>query len=440
MCRLFFSVLVLKTNREHQTEDGVQLLTALASGSTGWSSYAKALHILPAKALSQEAEQALMPQDKNLDLSVELLSAALASLPNIRTVMWHTNEQGFWSWARSTICMFLNSLPGLNELALDVQGQVDFSELQVRDLRKFTFKTPNWGRRGVRRVRDLVSSTSPPLPLMYDEISPLILQNRLRCLHLEGPNEWSIVWSALRSANQTKLIDVTTNVVSSELYDYLTSYRGIEKLTLKFPDGGNLHESNGLADAFFETVLPAHAKTLTCLSCPAAYESRFSFGTHNVDVVSQLHKLTILEMSINAGAVRPVDNPRHWTDPDGKVHRVVSIGRSVEAEQADIDPVVALLLETAATLPLLRSLAILSAETERNRGAWCGNGRIHHKSAVDAAIGRAMKTFRSDVACAAVVRACHNTYELRPRCGPEAEGNSDGGSLGYEVTGTWSRY
>jgi hypothetical protein len=71
-----------------------------------------------------------------------------------------------------------------------------------------------------------------------------------------------------------------------------------------------------------------------------------------------------------------------------------------------------LLLETAATLPALCSLTISSAETESNRGAWCGNGRIHHTGAVDAAIEKAMQAFRSNVPCSAIVRAGNHRYEL----------------------------
>jgi hypothetical protein len=103
-----------------------------------------------------------------------------------------------------------------------------------------------------------------------------------------------------------------------------------------------------------------------------------------------------------------------------------------------------LLLETAATLPALRSLAINSAETESNRGAWCGNGRIHHTGAVAAAIEKAVKTFRSNVPCSAIVRAGNHTYELQPLSGdgPAQEGNlvGDPQILGYQEKGWFSRF
>ncbi|KAJ7260497.1 hypothetical protein B0H12DRAFT_1217955 [Mycena haematopus] len=423
--RLFFSILVLKTNRNGLSEDGVQMLKALATGRTGWSLHAKTLHIIPAKAISQESEPTI-----GHDKPVDVFATALASL-------WHVHDQEFWEWGRTTILDFLNTLATLDDLELNILANtINLSALQVRSLRKFTLKSPGRGF-GRRHFTGLTPMGTRPPPPMYQDIAQLVSQNRLNSLHLEGITEWSAVWRLLRSkTNGTRLAEITTNVVTHELFDYLTSYSGIEKLTLKFPDGGDLNESNRLADTFFETVLPLHAEYLSELSCPAAYESRFSFGTHNVNIVSLLHKLTKLEMSINAGAVRIVDNPETYIDHNGKRYPVMSIGVSVEAEQADIDPVVTLLLETTATFPALRSLTIVSAETERNRGAWCGNGRINHTGAVDVAIAKAVKAFRTDAPCSAVVRAGYYTYELQPLCGPV---RSERG-LAYEQTGRWSRY
>jgi hypothetical protein len=45
-------------------------------------------------------------------------------------------------------------------------------------------------------------------------------------------------------------------------------------------------------------------------------------------------------MSINAGAVRRVDPPTEWVDAGRVHHQLVSVGITVEVEQADIDPVV----------------------------------------------------------------------------------------------------
>ncbi|KAF7351545.1 hypothetical protein MSAN_01587000 [Mycena sanguinolenta] len=374
--RFFFSDLVLKISGNGPSEVGVQKLKTLAAGATGWSLYATTLRIVPAKA-GGEGDHG----GKLIDLA-----AALATLSNIQTVVWHVHDQ------------------------------------VVSSLRKFTLKIsgqgPSWGRQALT-------------PEMYQDFIQLVtVQSQLSSLHLEGPTELSPVWRILRSRTQhtIKPTEITTNVVTHELFDYLSSYSGLEKLTLKYPDGGNANESNRLADAFFATVLPRHAEFLTELSCPAVYESRFSFGTHDVNVVSLLRKLTRLEMSINAGAVRRVQNQETYVDGKGRVHRMISIGISVEADQADIDPVT-LLLETAACFPTLQCLTIVSAETESNRGAWCGNGRIHHKGTVDTAIATAVVAFRTDVPCSAIIRTGYNIYELRPLW--------EEGRLGYEQTGRY---
>ncbi|KAJ7260496.1 hypothetical protein B0H12DRAFT_375127 [Mycena haematopus] len=295
------------------------MLKALASGGTGWSLHARTLRIIPAQAVSQKGVH-----DDNL---VDLLAAALASLPRIQAVVWHVHAQDHWAWGRTAVLAFVNTLATLQELELNIPCTINLSALQVRSLRKFTFKSQghgsSWGLSG-----------STPLPLLYQDIAQLVSQNRLNSLHLEGTTEWSAIWRLLRSrVHDMRLAEITTTVVTQDLFDYLTSYSGLEKLTLRFPDGGNPNASNSLADTFFETILPHHAESLTELSCPAAYESRFSFGTHNVNAVSLLHKLTRLEMSINAS---PVQNVQTYIDENGGWEPSVTIGVSVE----DIDPVV----------------------------------------------------------------------------------------------------
>ncbi|KAJ7146616.1 hypothetical protein C8R44DRAFT_562088, partial [Mycena epipterygia] len=98
-----------------------------------------------------------------------------------------------------------------------------------------------------------------------------------------------------------RLTDICTNRVTSDLLAYLASYSGLENLVLRGADNGTRtpEEANCLADDFFRTVLPHHATTLVELSCPAHYECRWSFGTHNVDAILQLHRLRILKMSVD---------------------------------------------------------------------------------------------------------------------------------------------
>ncbi|KAJ6566620.1 hypothetical protein B0H19DRAFT_1257818 [Mycena capillaripes] len=427
MQRLFFSSLILRTGEEMQSENGVEMLKALATGKTGWSYYTRTLRIQPGMFTKTREQLALESTISEGEMQ-ELLASTLKWMTNVRTVIWavRENDQG---WEIQNVCDFLNGIPALSELELNIQGVVDLSSLKISGIRKFTFRNPSYNR---------FSMNAPSDPPLFQEISPIIAENRLTSLHLDGASEWTKIWRLLQG--KTQLTEVTTSVVTPELFEYLRSYTGVQKLALLYPDGGNRDKTNLLADTFFETVLLRHATSLVELSCPASFESRFSFGTHNVDVISQLHGLVTLEMSINAGRVRDVDpNKKDKSDPKGL--RMIMIGRQVEIEQSDIDPVVTLLLQTAATLPTLRSLAIFAAETERNRRMRCGNGRINHQGPVNMAIEIAVKKFRSSVPCSAIVRAGCHTYELKLGKSEEAveEGRleSDSEVLTYHETRTF---
>ncbi|KAJ6507047.1 hypothetical protein C8R45DRAFT_971383, partial [Mycena sanguinolenta] len=390
--RLFFSLLVLKIDRKGLIEDTFERLEALRSGDTEWSIHARTLRIVPV----DPRHHVRTKHSLYSDASAELLAAALASLPKVQTFMVRSHvdvSADFWRWAQTPMIAFVNGLTHLDDLQLlNFPSTVNFSTLLVRcGMRRFALKT-------LEQSPDEAIFYTPPMP---PPVAPLAS----RVLQLEGPPRWASIWRLLRfRAPDMRLAELTTNLVTPELLEYLSSYSGMKKLNLVCPDGGNLNASNRLADTLFEAVLPRHAESLTEFSCPAAYESRFSFGTHNVDVVSLLHKLTKLEMSINAGAVWMKDETL------ARLMMVSPRGQPAEAEQADIDPVVTLLLKTAAALPALQGLTIRAAE----RGLGWRRSNVDHVTAVNVAIGNAVEAFRTDVPCAAVVCAWTSTYELRP--------------------------
>ncbi|KAJ6479729.1 hypothetical protein C8R45DRAFT_1076574 [Mycena sanguinolenta] len=394
VARLFFSVLVLKINRNGLSEETIQKPEALATGATGLL-HAKTLHILPWIATTAKHDEKL----------VDILAAGLTSLTKIRTVKIRLGcepRDDFWTWGRTVFLDFLNKLATLEELELYIPPTLDVSGLQVRSLRKLTLKLNP-------RLPIATMPAALPQTQGYQTITDLILaQNRLSALHLEDydressspspSSEWSAGWRLLHSTRHNmKLTEITTNVITRELFGYLASFSGLQKVTLGSPDGGNLDASNRLADAFFETVLPRHA-----------YESRFSFGTHNVHVLLLLRNLTNLEMSVNGGAVRRnrAGSTTH-VDENGTTHitypQVGSSARGIpaEADQADVTPVVTLLLQTAASLPALRKLTISAAETEYQRG-WWGVTKLDHRGAINAALMNAVEGFRTDVPCVAV--------------------------------------
>ncbi|KAJ7115016.1 hypothetical protein C8R44DRAFT_881055 [Mycena epipterygia] len=95
-------------------------------------------------------------------------------------------------------------------------------------------------------------------------------------------------------------MEISTSIVTRDLLVYLSSYSGIEKLTFQRVHMLSQIESDRLADDIFCTVLPRHANTLIELSGTAEYESGWGFESHNVDAISDLHKLAHLEMNVNA--------------------------------------------------------------------------------------------------------------------------------------------
>lgn len=95
------------------------------------------------------------------------------------------------------------------------------------------------------------------------------------------------------------LKELSTTTVTPDLLTYLSSYSGIERLTLDRSQGDR-HKSDALADAFFGDVLAQHTKSLVELSCPACYEGQWSFRMDNANAILQLRKLEKLHMSVNA--------------------------------------------------------------------------------------------------------------------------------------------
>ncbi|KAJ7714523.1 hypothetical protein DFH07DRAFT_934590, partial [Mycena maculata] len=153
---------------------------------------------------------------------------------------------------------------------------------------------------------------------------------------------------------EIRLTEITTSVVTPDLLAYIASSSGLKKLILKGVDSRGLDVSDHLADTFFQNALPRHTESLVELSCPSRYESRWTFGTHNADIISQMHNLEILEMGINATVV----------------YR--GFAQSSAITQSDVDLPVHLMLTTAASLSNLRSLAIRATDIESNRGVWSG--------------------------------------------------------------------
>ncbi|KAJ7923843.1 hypothetical protein B0H13DRAFT_1979473, partial [Mycena leptocephala] len=175
------------------------------------------------------------------------------AIQNLCCRPWH-HDEGSWnmrrddpSWQRDTILGFLPTAPLLDDF-----------ELQVDDVGDLEF---------------------PPL-----SIPRLVEQNLgLISLHLSGSggSAWPRVWNMLRRSANHHLKDIRARY-SPELFEYIASSSGIEKLELQYPDLGD-------PNIFFHRLLPLHAASL----------EELSFSSDIVDALLKLQKLTHLTMSIN---------------------------------------------------------------------------------------------------------------------------------------------
>ncbi|KAF7345702.1 hypothetical protein MVEN_01590200 [Mycena venus] len=375
---LFFSTIVL--SRQHlRLKSGHWILRSLASGETGWSKYAKTLRFARGNQINAW-EEASRLSDTAMQ---ELLTRALWSMMNINTFIWEVHE-GVPMWQRDLICDYLRALPFLDDLQLTVEG-VELSLGRLAGLRSLQITTPYW-------------KECP----MVQQVSHLATQSsRLTTLHVFGFTDWSELWSTLRRTNpQISLREISTNVITNQLLAYLSSYSGIEKLSLHRPDGGSLAKSDHLANSFFQTVLPQHSESLVGLACSARYESAWSFGTHNADLISNLLKLETLEMSVNAEDVVNIIEP------------------SMNA--------VEILLRSVVHMPALRSLEIHSADAQEHRNVRYSNVIRRHHYEVYEAITATVTEFRSCNRSSAILRVDGHSYEIRPLRVEGASGSAAG--------------
>ncbi|KAJ7091710.1 hypothetical protein C8R43DRAFT_1049989 [Mycena crocata] len=303
---LFFSSFVLTSNRL-RLDESAPILKAVANGQNGWSYYTKTLIIRPGRQPSLEEE---LTADACIPSLNRLLSVAVGAMQNIRTVRWQIDDR-HPPWALNSICEVLHTLPLLTDLQLSWWptgiASHDLPLTKLSGLRKLTissrYRNPNLGA---------------------DQVSRLVHQNRgLTSLYLLGGESagWSEVWRMLRlqrdlesPAPPIHLIDICTDMMTADLLEYSTSYSGLKRLQYRRSYGGSREAADALADIFYDTVLPCHADSLVCLRDLDALTNtgtRWGFGHHNVDTISRLQKLEILEMCVNAADVLNVEPPNN---------------------------------------------------------------------------------------------------------------------------------
>ncbi|KAF8193865.1 hypothetical protein K438DRAFT_1934668 [Mycena galopus ATCC 62051] len=368
-----FATIMLATNKL-SLDDNRSVLETLAARElvTDWSRFPRTLKI------DLDNTTKIQSEDQPLGPAEEVLFSALCCMPNIRTVIWNICW-GYPEWPRTVISRFLNSQNLIDEIEIRISTRVDLN--------------CSWEQvRGLRTLKLYASYGTPPT--LYSELTSLAVNNHtLQTLHLLAPAPWSELWVTLR-AQQIHLSDVATKNVTDEFLGYLGSYSGLQRLTLQYPGAGSETESDRLADIFFDSVLPRHTDSLQYLTCAARFEGRWSFGTHNAGVISRLHRLSQLDVSVNA-----IDVPYENSDYSG-INAVEN------------------LLQIATEIPPLRSLRILAADPEDYRGSFSGNH--HHNRAVSDGILGAMRSFGAQVSSPSIVVAgfMRKSYHLTATSDP----------------------
>ncbi|KAF7345681.1 hypothetical protein MVEN_01587900 [Mycena venus] len=225
------------------------------------------------------------------------------------------------------------------------------------------------------------------------------------------------IWETLR-IECIHLSEIHTDYVQQALLEYILSYSGLERLTNDGDeDDGNDgdDDDNGrehlepLVEEFFTTALPRHKESLVALSCRGVWEGKWSFGAHNVDLLSQLHKLKSLRMNVNVVSAG-------YAPPSVTINRSSGRGRrelfEIEKDSADRN-LVHRFLDLVNELHIM-DVAILPAAPLRYRKSYCGNPIVRHKEIVIRAIDAAVREFKSSASgkSEVVLLAGDNFYKM----------------------------
>ncbi|KAF7296389.1 hypothetical protein HMN09_01109100 [Mycena chlorophos] len=331
---LLFSVLTLNIRNESLERD-LSRLRAVADGRTPYSHYARDLYIkqLTPYFWNPEKDPKIAEEETRCLIELEVaLKLALGRLDGVQAVRWVGSS-----------------------LDRDWVPEIVLDALARWDIREFTYEP---GQRKMLPAFDRLSGASltrlsVPVRPTADLKPLLILLQRspnLASLSLSAstdPSHLHDIWSCLQS-QPIHLVELSVNSVSPQLCEYLTSYTGLRRLVLR--DVDTSRASRDMADTFFERVLPHHSASLIELRLASGYTGNWSFGTHNITVLSSLAHLQTLELALDTA-------------------------RKGGAAQTRKD--FALLLGMLPHLPTLRSLTIRTTQDDWFRDELvCGHGMV----------------------------------------------------------------
>ncbi|KAJ7065580.1 hypothetical protein C8F01DRAFT_1053697 [Mycena amicta] len=293
----FFQTLVLPSNRLN-----VSILEAIASGPcrSPWANNTRELLVAPGRRLHED-HMANLPVD-NLKQS---MISALACLKKVSVVRFKITKEDP-SWLNGVV---FNALQHFSlrtfELLIDWRELAILPPFPTNTLEVLTVTAPVW----YRPLPPLIAmpiqpdAEGPAPPPLASQIASIVAENRGLCaLHITDGKDWDDVWIALMRCN-IYLKQLQTGEVSPTLLSYLGAYSGLESLSLLGHDANRQDANDSLADRFYAQVLQRHGRTLREFRCRPSFEGRWSLGWHNVDVVTRMEELRVLEMSLNSADV-----------------------------------------------------------------------------------------------------------------------------------------
>ncbi|KIK70392.1 hypothetical protein GYMLUDRAFT_65624 [Collybiopsis luxurians FD-317 M1] len=143
-------------------------------------------------------------------------------------------------------------------------------------------------------------SARSPSQIIHTNLTSLEL-GEVRCPDARRYDTLGELWMTL-SCNRIHLCSLVVSRMddtTGALLDYLQSYSGLEVLSLMGPFLRHNPQYDNLAHRFYSDVLPLHAETLVRLEVKQAFESRWCFGEHNVEIFKRCRKLKSLSLKVD---------------------------------------------------------------------------------------------------------------------------------------------
>ncbi|KAF7366079.1 F-box domain-containing protein [Mycena venus] len=333
----------------YRQPEKLRILEDIVRGESKWTRYARVVRILTSGTQIPAEERAYS----------ELLSAAIKSMRNVRAVTLMVAGADV-QWVREAVQRALSELPLLAELDIVLRRKIQMHIAGISGLKRL-------------RLHALGERDS-----LGNQVAQIVAQSpQLTSLQLLGQVDYSAVGPILTSpkCRGVYLKQLMINTVTNTLLVYLKSYSGLEQLALVGGDGSR-EASDRLADDFFQSVLLRHANTLVDLKVTARHEGRWSFGTHNIDSLLNLHQLKSLGVSVNGEDV---------------LERGDGIQRKLKAKTTG--NAIHLLLDNVHHFPALETVVICFAPSEGN-----GIGRIQHGPRMLQIITSSVEAFRTEIA------------------------------------------